>query len=70
MADEKARAARSEELIALGTELGGLRAGFVGSVASGERSKLPDLNNHAVTISISTDQTRQKNIETGGASGG
>ena len=47
----------SSELEQLGARLGTLRAGFVGSSAVGKASSLPDLNSHAVTISISTDQS-------------
>jgi hypothetical protein len=68
MPEEKSKT-RSAELVELGAELGGLRAGFVGSVATGQRSNLPDLGNHAVTISISTDQARSTKVESGGASG-
>ena len=50
----------TSELDQLGANLGTLRAGFVGSTAAGKTANLPDLNTHAVTISISTDQAAQK----------
>jgi hypothetical protein len=47
-------------------KLGTLRAGFVGSSAVGKAANLPDLNSHAVTISISTDQSAKLAQAAGG----